>query len=146
MTRAFLDANVYFAGFHSSAGASALILELGHRQKLSLVSSKIVLREADRNLRKKSSPAALRAFHRYLQQTKIRVIPAPDEKTSRPYEALIHPKDLPVLVAAVISKAEFFITLDRGHFMKTELLTKMKGMKIITPGDFLHDHYLKGKI
>ncbi len=146
MTRIFLDANVYFAGFVSKEGASALILELVRRQKVSLSTSKLVLREADRNLRKKSSPSSVKAFHRFLQQTTIQVIPAPDEKFSRPYEALIHPKDLPVLGAALVSKAGFLLTLDRKHFLNPGLLSKIKILKILTPRDFICDYYLKGKI
>ena len=71
MLKVFLDANVYFAGFSSKEGASSLILEMARRKKIILYASKLVLREADRNLRKKSTPAGLKAFRRYIQDTKI---------------------------------------------------------------------------
>lgn len=146
MIRLFLDANVYFAGFVSKSGASALVLELARRKKVALFATKLVLREADRNLRKKSSPTVLKAFRRYLQNTKIHIIPAPDEKEFKRYEAYIHPKDLPILVAAIESKADFLITLDRRHFLTTQLLSQVEQIKIITSADFIREIYLKGKI
>ena len=146
MTQVFLDANVYFAGFFSKSGASSLILELARRGKVSLFATRLVLLEADRNLRKKASPAVLKTFRRYLQNTKIHVMPMPDEKLFKPYEPYIYPKDLPILVAAVESKADFLVTLDRKHFFTSQLLSKVKKIKIITSADFIRETYLKGKL
>src|SRR3989338_8136947 len=97
--RIFPDANVFFAGCMSKDGASAFVLELARRGRVELVASKLVLREADRNLRRKALPAALKAFHRFLQKVKVRVILAPSEETMKSYEGFVDPKDLPVLVA-----------------------------------------------
>ena len=146
MIRVFLDANVYFAGFVSKEGASFLILDLARRKKLTLLASRLVLREADRNLRKKSSSATLKVFRRYLQNTKIHMIQIPDEKIFEPYAPYIHPKDLPVSAAAVESKADFFITLDKRHFLAPHVLSKVKKVKILTSADFIREVYLKGKI
>ena len=54
MIRVFFDANICFAGFDSPKGASAFVLELARRRKMEVYASKLVLREADRNLRTKS--------------------------------------------------------------------------------------------
>ena len=141
----FLDANVYFGGSVSKKGASSFILESAQRKKIELFASKLVLREAERNLRKKATETALKDFHRFLQGTKLCVVPVPNEKISEPYEASLHPKDLPVLAAAISCGAEFLITLDRRHFMNPPLLAKLKKPKILTPGDFFRDIFLKGK-
>ena len=146
MIRVFLDANIYFAGVLSKEGASSAVLELGCRGKIALVASRLVLREADRNLRKKSSLRVLKSFHRFLQDTKIEVVPPPDEETFETYAELLHPKDLPVLVAAIESHADYLVTLDKKHFFLPALLSKLKKTKIITPADFLRDVYLKGKV
>ncbi len=146
MTTVFLDANVYFAAFFSDTGASALILEFANRGKITVFASKLVLREADRNLRKKSSPAKLKAFHRFLQQTKIKILPPPEEASLKPYEEIIHPKDVPVLGAAVASKADYLITLDRKHFLNPKVMDKLQKIKILTPADFIRDIVLKGKL
>src|SRR5262245_24781070 len=120
--RIFLDANVYFAGFYSEAGASSVILELARRKKINIVATKLVLREADRNLRQKATSKVLKRFRRFLQDTQITVIPAPSDALLRNYEAYIHSKDVPVLTAAIEGKVDCLITLDRRHF----LLEKVK--------------------
>lgn len=102
--------------------------------------------EADRNLRREAPPAAFKTFHRFLQQVKVRVISPPTEEVISSYEGLIDPKDLPVLAAAVVSQADFLLTLDRKHFLSSELVSKVKKPRIFSPADFLRDFYLKGKI
>ena len=135
--RIFLDANVYFAGMFSIKGASAVILELARREKITVYASRLALREAERNLRKKSSTAILKNYHRFLQKTKIHIVRPPDERLFRPYDECIHPKDLPVLVAAMQSGADYLVTLDRRHFMTPAVLSKVKAVRILSSGDFL---------
>ena len=139
MTKVFLDANVYFAGFLSSQGASALVLQLARRKKIQVIATQLVLHEADRNLRKKTSPQTLKSFHRFLQETKIQIQPAVDDKSLRKYESLIHPKDVPVIAAAVEAKADYLITLDRRHFLTEKIQSEVKRIKMITPGDFIRE-------
>ena len=121
-------------------------MELVVRQRMRLFASKLVLREADRNLRKKGTAEALKSFHRFLQKAKIQIVPFPDEKIIQPLESFIHPKDVPVFAACVQSKANFFITLDRKYFLTPTALSKIKGIKLMSPGDFIREIYLKGKI
>lgn len=139
MTKVFLDANVYFSGFLSNEGASCFLLELARRNKIQVFATRLVLHEAERNLRKKTHPKILKSFRRFLQQTKIRVIPSPDEKILQRCESLIHPKDVPVLAAALESGADYLITLDRRHFLTERISTVLKKMKIVTPADFIRE-------
>ncbi len=142
MIRLFLDANIFFAGFYSKTGASSLILQLASKKKWQIIASKLVLHEADRNLRKKSDPKSCKAFHRYLQQNKIIVVPAPEEKTLNKVESLIHPKDVPVLAAAIESGSDFLLTLDRRHFLTSNLAANVRKPRILTPGDFLRQQLI----
>lgn len=137
MIRVFLDANVYFAGFYSKEGASALVLELARRKKIQIVASRLVLREADRNLRKKTDSKTLRNFHRYLQETRLQIVPPPSDQFLAQFEPYIHPKDVPVLTAAVEAKVNFIVTLDRRHFLTPQVLSHAGKIKILTPADFL---------
>jgi len=146
MIRIFLDANIFFAGCVSKEGASAFVLDLAKRKQIEVITSKLVLREADRNLRRKTPPNILKTFHRFLQQTKIHVVLTPLEKALEPFEEMVHPKDLPVFGAAVASESDFFLTLDRKHFLSSGLAAKIKKPRILSPSDFLRDIYLKGKI
>lgn len=144
--RIFLDANVFFAGCVSREGASAFVLELARRKRVELIASKLVLREADRNLRLKAPQAALKVFHRFLKRVRVRIVLAPSEEAMKSYEGRVDPKDLPVLVGAIASKSDFFLTLDRKHFLSSELVAKIKKPRILSPADFLRDIYLKGKV
>ena len=146
MIRVFLDANVYFAGFHSPQGPSGHLLNLVRRGKMEVFVSRLVLREADRNLRQKSSKEALKSFRRYLQSVKLRTCPVPDDKMFQPHEGYLHPKDLPILAAALQVKSDYLITLDQKHFLAPQVLARVTKIKICTPHDFIRDIYLKGKI
>jgi len=137
MIRVFLDANVYFAGCASPTGASALILQLALKGRIGVTASRLVLREAERNLRRKRPPKDLEAFHRFLKHAKLRLIPTPPESARAKYEGAIHPKDVPVLAAAVAAKAEYLITLDRRHFLTKTVSAQVPKLAILTPGDFL---------
>lgn len=139
MIRVFLDANVYFAGAASATGASALILQLIWKGQLEATVSRLVLREAERNLRRKRPPKDLKTFHQFLKHAKLHVIPTPPEAAWKPYEGVIHPKDVPVLAAAVASKAAYLITLDRRHFLTKTVIEKAPDLTILTPGDFLRE-------
>ncbi len=137
MIQVFLDANVYFAGSASSTGASALILKLVLNGRIEATASRLVLREAERNLRHKRPSKDLKAFHQFLKRAKLRVIPTPPETAWARYEGVIHPKDVPVLAAAVASKAAYLVTLDRRHFLTKAVSDKVPELVILTPGDFL---------
>jgi len=139
MIKVFLDANVYFAGSASPTGGSAFILQLILKGRIEVTASRLVLREAECNLRRKRPPKDLKAFHQFLKRAKLQVIPTPPETAWRKYEGVIHPKDVPVLAAAVASKAAYLITLDRRHFMTKTVSGKVPGLVILTPGDFLRE-------
>ncbi len=146
MTRVFLDANVYFAASASSTGASALILEFASKGLIHVTASRLVLREAERNLRGKRPAKDLQAFHRLLKLVKLRIIPTPSEDACAKYEGIIHPKDVPVLAAAVSAKVDYLITLDRRHFLTQTVTTQVKGLAILTPGDFLQEIVQRGSV
>lgn len=141
MIKVFLDANVYFAGFFSKGGASAFVIELANRNKFQVIATRLVLREADRNLKKKSDQKTLKAFHHFLQKTKIKVAPSPAEQSLREFEAFVHPKDVPVIATAFEAKVDYLLTLDKQHLLKPEVLSHIKKFKILTPGDFLQQTY-----
>ncbi len=145
MLKLFLDANVFFAAFYSNQGASSQLLKIAARKKIILFASRLVLKEADRNLRLKASAAIVKSFHSYLQKEKINVSPVPSESILQTAEKLIHPKDAPVLAAAIAIRADYLVTLDKQHFFTPLLAQKIKTPKIILPGDFLVQVYLKGK-
>ena len=146
MIRIFLDANVYVAGFVSPKGGSAFILELARRKKICLLTSRVVLREADRNLRSKAGLKTVKAFRRFLNETRIEILPYLTESVLSRYEALIHPKDTVILGAALEAQVDFLVTLDRRHFLTSQVLAKQGRTKILTPEDFIQEQIKKHKI
>ena len=146
MIRVFLDANVYFAGFFSKQGASAVMLELARRKKIELLATQLVLKEADRNLRKKASSEVLTDFRRFLNGTKIQISLPPTEEMRARCESLIHFKDIPILATALEAKVDFLITLDRKHFLTESVLTHSGKTKILTPADFIIQELKRHKI
>lgn len=139
MRRVFLDANVYFTGCASSSGASALVLRFARQGHIRIVASRLVLREAERNLRQKYSRSSVKEFHRFLQAVSMTVLPPPSEKVLARYEAAIHPKDVPVLAAAVEANVDYLVTLDRKHFFTNTVRAVAKGVRVLTPGDLLKE-------
>ena len=137
MIQVFLDANVYFAGFYSAKGASRAVLELAKKRKIQIIASGLVLKEADRNLRKKTDAKISDQFRRFLKNTKIIVVPPPTDTSLQPYTSYTNFKDIPVLAAAFESKAHFLVTLDRKHFFTSKVLSLSKKTKIVTPGELL---------
>lgn len=139
MVRVFLDANVYFAGSFSPTGASALILRLAKRRAFQLVASRLVLREAERNLRGKGTRKALREFRQVVQTASPRLVHTPSDRVLRYYESDIHPKDVPVLAAAVEASVDYLVTLDRRHFLTPAVRTRAGRVRVMAPGDFLKE-------
>lgn len=142
MIRVFLDANVYFSGCFSESGASRFILELARNEKILLYASGLVLRETARNLEKKASSSAVKTFQQYLRSIPLHLVPRPSEEDLKLWEGFLDSKDVPVLAAAVKSGADFLLTLDRRHFLTPALQTRVKKIKILTPGDFLRNHFV----
>lgn len=145
MTAVFLDANVLFAAVASPTGGSATVLELCRRRVVQGVVSRLVLREAERNIRKKLPSAALKSFHRTLQAIPFRVVPPPSEGEVLTYQSAVPEKDAPVLAAAIASKAVFLVTLDRKAFMTEKVRSSKFQIRAVVPGEVIA-LYLQGKI
>jgi predicted nucleic acid-binding protein len=49
----------------------------------------------------------------------------------------IHPKDAPILAAAMSLEVDYLVTLNRKHFLDDPEVARKSGLRIGTPGDFL---------
>ena len=114
-----------------------MLLELARRGSIHVVASRLVIREAERNLRRKAHRSAAHAFHRFLEEIPLVVVPTPESGVLARYEAAIHPKDVPVLAAAIEAKVDYLVTLDRKHFFTKAVLSRVGHLKVLTPGEFL---------
>lgn len=131
----FLDANVIYSASRSEKGASFAIFQLRDKFKLHLISSKLAVIEAERNIVEKESPLVLERFYNIIKY--ITVISVESKKAKLFYIKIIEEKDAPILYGARQSSADFLITLDKKHFFTETLKNKKLPFKIITSGEFI---------
>jgi putative PIN family toxin of toxin-antitoxin system len=133
--RVFLDSNVILSGLLSDRGAPRIILDI-----LSLnlsfiagITGRYNIIEIERNLRAKL-PEAVPVYKEYVAKLNLRIIPVPALEEVKKYTGATSPKDVPVLVSAIKSKADYLITGDKKDF------GKLKGdypFKVTSPSEFL---------
>ena len=64
-------------------------------------------------------------------------IPGPSAADVANAEAIIHPKDAPILRAAMDAQVDYLVTLNRKHFLGNPEVTRRSGLRIGAPEDFL---------
>ena len=133
----FLDSNVVLSGLLSDKGAPRIILDLLTLQLPFLVGStgRYNLIEIERNFKRKM-PQILAVYKRYLPRLNLKVISVPRPEELREFAGKITGKDIPVLVSAIRSKADFLVTGDKPHFQRIKLPDGYL-LKIVTPSEFI---------
>lgn len=104
----FLDANILFSVAYGSPGMNWL-REIAEKGICKLFASEYVIEEAKRNLDSPNQQDRLESFLR-----KVRIVF--DADPSIPCPIPLSEKDQPVLLAALLSKADFLVTGDITHF------------------------------
>jgi predicted nucleic acid-binding protein len=114
-----------------------MILKLGEAGAVRLLASSQVLDEMEGALRRKA-PEALGAFALLLDRSNIEVVPSPTDQVILDCLAITgHRGDAGVLAAALHGQVDYFVTLDRQHFLDNPRLSGFAPFPIGTPGDFL---------
>ncbi len=111
VVRVFLDSNVILSGLLSEKGAPRILLDLLSLRLPFLMGStgRYNLIEIERNLKKKM-PGLFPLFKDYLPKLDLKVIPLPPPEDVRGFSGQIVEKDIPVLVSAFQSRADFLVT------------------------------------
>lgn len=130
MLRVMVDADALFAGAASSSRrlASGVVLRLSDLTLLEGVASVQVITEAERNLADKV-PAAVPAFEELVGAC-LRVVPDPEPGELRALGGRAHPKDLPVLTAAVREPCRVLVRFNERDFRPGH-----PDVEVITPND-----------
>jgi predicted nucleic acid-binding protein len=132
-----LDASIFVAAAGSASGGSSLVLEVCRGLRFTAVTTRKILLEAQRNIRKKLSSEALLRFYKEIGNLNPEIIEPPTKEKISQYDDVIALKDRHVLVSALESKAIFLITLDCKHF-KTEAIRQANlPITIMAPKEFL---------
>ena len=135
--RVFLDTSAIFAGIWSAAGGGRMILKLGEASALQPVTASIVLEELERALREKA-PEQLGTLAILMDRARFEIVPSQTETSlKRALDLVSHVGDAHVLSAALSVELDYFVTLDKKHFIRNKKLHKAAPFPIGTPGDFL---------
>jgi len=139
--RVFLDSNVILSGLFSEKGAPRIILDVMSLRLPFLVCStgRYNLIEIERNLEKKM-PSALSVYKSYFPRLNLKITPLPEGREVKQWSGRIADKDIPVLLSAIQSKADFLVTGDKGYFEKVKSSVQYP-FRIVSPAEFL-DVYL----
>jgi len=137
VVRVFLDSNVILSGLLSERGAPRIILDLLSLRLPFLIGStgRYNLIEIERNLKNKM-PSLLFLYKAYLPKLNLKVIPLPRPEDIRDFSGQIAEKDIPVLISAIRSKADFLVTGDKQHFGKMKELDKYP-FHVLIPSEFI---------
>jgi uncharacterized protein len=135
--RIFLDSNVIISGLLSTKGAPRIILDLLclHLPNLQGVTGAYNMMEIERNLARKL-PATLPVFREYLPRMDLEIVPLPKCEELRPWFGITADKDVPVIVSAINSKADFLVTGDMGDFSGLMARDDLP-FRVLTPAEFV---------
>jgi predicted nucleic acid-binding protein len=135
--RIFLDTSAVFAGIWSAEGGARMILRLGEAGAIQLLISTQVITEIEGALRRKA-PNALGVLALLLDRSQVEIVPSPGLEAVKDSQALTgHPGDGQVLAAAWLAGVDYFVTLDKEHFLDNLHLREIVPFPVGTPGDFL---------
>lgn len=133
----FLDTSALFTGIWSSTGGARMILKLGEAGAANILVCSRVLNEIESVIRKKS-PENIGYLALILERSRTSVAPNPSEDMlSRCDQLVLHKGDAEIIAAAWGTQTDYFVTLDREHFIDNSSLVKAIPFPIGTPGDFL---------
>ncbi|MBI3577291.1 type II toxin-antitoxin system VapC family toxin [Candidatus Gottesmanbacteria bacterium] len=129
MKTIFLDSSVLFSAINSPTGGSA---KLFVTKGIKLVSSKVVLTEVERNVRKKLASYQLERM--FLLFGQFTILPQrPNKALIRKAKAIIVEKDAVILAEAKQAKIDILATLDKKHFLTKAAQAFLQPQKILTP-------------
>ena len=141
--RVFLDTSVLFAAVLSETGGARLVLSLGEAGVIRVWIGPRVLREADGVVERKAPESKVR-FALLLDRARVGVAPEPDAQAlAQAMGVTGHAPDARVLAEALSAGVDYFVALDREHFVGNPRAGELP-FAVGTPGDFLA--WLRGRL
>ena len=133
MKTAFLDSSVLFTAVNSPTGGAAKLFTVKNIQK---ITSRVVLTEVERNIKKKLLDYHLKRFLLLVEKLKLVDLPVDPSLVRKAQNAIVK-KDAVILSQAKQAMVDFLVTLDRKHFFTTKAVRFVKPTKIVTPKELL---------
>jgi predicted nucleic acid-binding protein len=128
MERVFLDANVLVSAALKPESRLACLWAL---DDVRLLGSPHVLEEARRNVR---DPLAVSRLEQLIAA--LAVLPSEPADIEIDPDPELPAKDRPVLVAAIVARADYLLTGDLSHFREC-MGREIAGVRVMLPGEFL---------
>jgi len=130
--RVFFDADVLIAGSASKTHSSAsyILLQLAELTLIEGLICPYVREEAERNLKGKL-PQGLPVFKALLQAA-LREVPDPPKASLSRWAGRADPKDLPVLVAAVLNDCRYLVTFNTKDYPDPP-----EPLEVVEPGELV---------
>ena len=140
--RLFLDSNVLTGGILAPWGLDKAVLSLCAARICRMVLAEVVRQEVEINLLSRASSfgekEARRVVDHYVELTRLarpEIVPPPSAAEVARSRALIHHEaDVPVLLSAIESRPDWFLTHNRKHF--SPAVARRTGLRIDTPVEF----------
>ena len=140
--RLFLDSNVLTAGIVSTWGLDKAVLSLCAARIFRLVLAEAVRDEVEENLLIRLSGLetaeanrVVDDYARLIALMRPEVVPYPGEDEVKAARQLIrHAADVPVLLSAIASRPDWFLTHNTKHF--TPAVARRTGLRFATPVEF----------
>jgi predicted nucleic acid-binding protein len=140
--RLFLDSNVLTGGILAPWGLDKAVLSLCAARICRMVLAQVVRQEVETNLLSRASTfgekEARRIVDDYVELTRLarpEIVPLPSAAEVARSRALIrHEADVPVLLSAIQSRPDWFLTHNRKHF--SNAVARRTGLRIDTPIEF----------
>lgn len=134
-TALFFDASCLIAASGSPEGGSGRLLSLCQQGYLRAVVSHAVLVEAERNVAKIGDEATAR-YHRWLMEVPCTLADMAGDDEA--HLTSVNAKDKHVAKAALASRADFLLTLDKG--LIEEMQPLQQHCQVLTPGTFIRTY------
>lgn len=132
-----LDSSALISGIISADGAARVILLLAEVGQIELIITEQVVAETERTIARKAS-SAVNDYRRAIRASKVRILRNPGvEEVQSNLHLIAHAADVPILLAAMQAKVDFWVTLNRKHFIDDPRVAEQAGIRIGTPGDAL---------
>ena len=137
--RLFLDSNVLTAGIVSTWGLDKAVLSLCAARICRLVLAEAVREEVEESLlirlESKEANQVLNDYTRLIALMKPETVPYPRQTEVQAARHLIrHAADVPVLLSAIASRPDWFLTHNTKHF--TPDVARRTGLRFATPVEF----------
>ena len=135
--RIFLDTSAIFAGIWSETGGGRMLLRLGEAGAIVLLTSLMAVEELEGAFRAKA-PRALGTLALVFDRARVEVTGHPSGDLRTRADRLVdHPGDAQILASAWEADVDFFVSLDRKHFVDNQRPVEEVPFRVGTPGDCL---------